>query len=173
MVMLHAFQLTIFHYQIMIESISEVICKGPWSVLYSLSSLCLVLFWAFRFFNDYTYCFVQEGLWSYKSWASRWSFGWKVMFCMYVSCWGTDRVDEIELLDDCGRIAAGSPRTKKACSCIITRVAECLQTFYNKCLTVRFEVLRITVFGMWHCIIRYKFTCVLENPADSTLRIFF
>jgi hypothetical protein len=36
---------------------------------------------------------------------------------------------------------------------------------------VRFKVLKITVFGMWHCIIWYIFTGVLEDAADSILRI--
>ena len=120
MVKLHAFRHSVLHYQIMIEFIFEVICKVPFIVICSLFPLGLVLLSAFnpsnaelnpicpllalfgahhilhisrkrvKLFYAYTYCFVQEGKWSYRIWASSWNFDWKVTVCVFVVCWGTE-----------------------------------------------------------------------------------
>jgi hypothetical protein len=80
---------------------------------------------------------------------------------------------EVELLDNCGRSAASLLRQRNHETAFNKRVTDSPQTIHNKYLSVKFEVLRITVFGMCHHISLYKFTCGLDKPAASNLRIFF
>jgi hypothetical protein len=142
-VKLSAFQHNIFQCKILIEFISEVVSR----VLCSLFPFGFVLSWEFKLFYVHTLLLCAERP-VFLQKMSKFMKVWLESDDMYTCDLGSYIVGETELLDNCCPNAASFPRLRKHITALITCVTESLQVFRNKCLTVRFKVLKITVFGM-------------------------